>query len=193
MNMNYLVSGRVPRRFGNAHANIVPYQVFDAADGQFVLAIGNDSQFDKFCKAAGVTFSADERFRRNADRVLNRDVLVPMLADVLRRRRVQEWIDLLEPVGVPVGPINDLAQVFEHPQVRSRGIRRDLPHPLAGTVPTVCSPIRMSASPVRHELAPPLLGQHTRDVLKAFGMSDEEIDALAARGVIEEAKMSRAP
>lgn len=184
MSMNYLVSGRVPQRLGNAHANIVPYQVFDAADGQLVLAIGNDGQFVKFCAAARCPFDQDARFRKNADRVRHREVLVPLLADVLRRRRVDEWVALLEPIGVPVGPINTLAQVFDHPQVQSRGMRVDLPHPLSGSVPTVASPIKLSATPIRHERAPPTLGQHTREVLQQYGFSESELDELAAQRVI---------
>jgi glutaryl-CoA transferase len=184
MNMNYLISGRVPRRFGNAHANIVPYQVFDAADGQFVLAVGNDGQFAKFCEAAGCAFHHDPRFARNADRVRNRETLVPLLAEVLRQHKVAHWVALLEPIGVPVGPINDIAQVFEHPQVASRGMRVELPHPLAAVVPSVASPIRMSATPIRYAGAPPLLGQHTREVLQRYGVEDHDLDALAARGVI---------
>ena len=185
MNMNYLVSGKVPQRQGNAHANIVPYQVFDAADGQLVLAIGNDSQFARFCEAAGCALAEDVRFRRNADRVRNRAVLVPMLVDVLRTRTVSEWVALLEPLGLPVGPINDLAQVFDHPQVRSRDMRMDLPHPLAGSVPQVASPIRMSATPPRYSSPPPLLGEHTRTVLQeCLGLSDEDLERLRASGVI---------
>lgn len=185
MNMNYLVSGKVPQRQGNAHANIVPYQVFDAADGQFVLAVGNDSQFAKFCEAAGCAFHTDPRFGRNADRVRNRAMLVPLLADVLRKRSVTEWVALLEPLGIPVGPINDLAQVFAHPQVRHRGMRLDLPHPLSGSVPQVASPIKMSATPPSYAAPPPLLGQHTREVLRErLGLSDEELDRLQANGTI---------
>jgi len=184
MNMNYLVSGRVPVRPGNAHANIVPYQVFDAADGPIVLAVGNDQQFAKFCTAAGVAFHEDPRFVRNADRVRLRDTLVPMLADVVRGKRVGEWLALLEPLGVPVGPIHDLAQVFAHPQVISRGMRIDLPHPLSGTVPMVPAPMKMSATPVRGQRAPPLLGEHTREILRGQGMSEAEIEELARRGVI---------
>jgi crotonobetainyl-CoA:carnitine CoA-transferase CaiB-like acyl-CoA transferase len=184
MGMNYLVSDRVPQRFGNAHANIVPYQVFDAADGQLVLAIGNDGQFAKFCGAVQCSFDKDPRFAKNADRVRHRDVLVPLLAQLLSQRSVNDWVALLEPLGVPVGPINDLAQVFEHPQVQSRGMKLDLPHPLAGSVPSVANPIRLSATPVRHELAPPTLGQHTHEVLQQFGVDERELDELAARGVI---------
>ena len=184
MNMNYLISGRAPQRFGNAHANIVPYQVFDAADGQFVLAVGNDGQFARFCEAAGQTFHLDARFRRNDDRVRNRDVLVPLLAAVLKQRAVAEWIALFEPLGIPVGPISNLAQVFDHPQVRSRQMRLDLPHPLSGTVPSVANPIKMSGTPLRYEAAPPMLGQHTREVLESAGLSASEIEQMRASGVI---------
>lgn len=184
MNMNYLISGRAPKRFGNAHANIVPYQVFDATDGQFVVAVGNDGQFAKFCEAAGQTFHQDPRFRRNEDRVRNREVLVPLLAAVLKQRRVAEWIASFEPLGIPVGPINNLAQVFDHPQVRSREMRLDLPHPLSGTVPSVASPIKMSGTPLRYEAAPPTLGQHTQEVLESAGVTAAELEQLRASGVI---------
>lgn len=184
MNMNYLISGRAPQRIGNAHANIVPYQVFDAADGQLVLAVGNDMQFAKFCEAAGCSLHQDARFRKNADRVRHREVVVPLIADVMHRRTVKQWVALLEPIGVPVGPINDLAQVFADPQVRSRGMQFELPHPLAGTVPTVANPIKMSATPPCYSAAPPLLGQHTREVLESLGINDAELDALARDKVI---------
>jgi crotonobetainyl-CoA:carnitine CoA-transferase CaiB-like acyl-CoA transferase len=184
MSMNYLLTGRAPRRLGNAHANIVPYQVFEASDGQFVLAIGNDGQFARFCEAAGRTFHLDSRFAKNSDRVRHRDVLVPMIADVLRRRTVSAWVELLEPLGVPVGPINDLEQVFQHPQVKSRGMRLELPHPLAGCVPMVASPIRMSRTPVRYQSAPPLLGQHTKEILARCGVDDEALERLKSAGVI---------
>lgn len=184
MNMNFLISGRAPRRFGNAHANIVPYQVFDAADAQFVLAVGNDRQFAKFCEVAGCTFHQDARFRKNVDRVRNRETLVPLIAEILRRRTVAAWVALLEPAGVPVGPIHDLAQMFEHPQVVSRGMRLDLPHPACGTVPSVASPIKMSATPIEYSAAPPTLGQHTREVLQQFGIDAQELDALARAGII---------
>jgi crotonobetainyl-CoA:carnitine CoA-transferase CaiB-like acyl-CoA transferase len=184
MNMNYLISGRAAQRIGNAHANIVPYQVFDAADGKFVLAVGNDQQFAKFCEAACCLLHRDPRFRKNADRVRHRAVLVPLLADILQRRNVDEWVALLEPIGVPVGPINDLAQVFAHDQVKSRGMQFELPHPLSGSVPSVASPIRLSATPVRYAAAPPTLGQHTREVLSRFGFDERELQALANDGVI---------
>ena len=185
MNMNYLISGKVPRRQGNAHANIVPYQVFKAADGELVLAVGNDSQFAKFCEIAGCGFAQEDRFRKNADRVRNREILVPLLEEVLRTRTVNEWVALLEPLGVPVGPINNLSQVFDHPQVKSRNMRIDLPHPLSGSVPQVASPIRMSATPPQYQSAPPMLGEHTRTVLKErLGVSDEELAGLLEKKVI---------
>jgi crotonobetainyl-CoA:carnitine CoA-transferase CaiB-like acyl-CoA transferase len=184
MNMNYLISGRVPQRIGNAHANIVPYQVFDAADGRLVLAVGNDGQFARFCEAAGCSLHEDARFRKNADRVRNRSVIVPLLEEIMRRRTVAEWVALLEPIGVPVGPINDLAQVFSHGQVQSRGMQMELPHPLAGSVPSVASPIRMSATPPRYEAAPPTLGQHTHEVLSRLGIEERELQNLARDHVI---------
>lgn len=185
MNMNYLVSGRVPKRQGNAHANIVPYQVLDAADGQIVLAVGNDSQFAKFCEVARCEFATDVRFKKNADRVRNREVLVPLLADVLRQRRVLEWVELLEPLGIPVGPINNLAQVFEHPQVKERGMRVDVPHPLAGTVPLVASPMKMSRTPPIAVQAPPTLGQHTHEVLREhLALTDAQLAQLQANGIV---------
>jgi len=185
MNMNYLVSGRVPKRQGNAHANIVPYQVFDASDGQFVIAVGNDGQFAKLCEVAGCDFASDARFKKNADRVRNREVLVPLLAEVLRKRTVNEWVNLLEPLGIPVGPINNLQQVFEHPQVQARNMRIDLPHPLSGTVPLVASPIKMSLTPPIAASAPPLLGQHTREILlEHLAIDDAKLRELKAKGVI---------
>ena len=184
MNMNYLISGRAPKRMGNAHANIVPYQVFDASDGQFVVAVGNDGQFAKLCEAAGQTFHQDARFLRNDDRVRNRDVLIPMLAAVLKQKTVAEWIALFEPLGIPVGGINNLAQVFEHPQVVSRGMKLDLPHPQAGTAPSVANPIKMSGTPLRYQSAPPLLGQHTREVLADAGLTDSEIEELQRSGIV---------
>jgi crotonobetainyl-CoA:carnitine CoA-transferase CaiB-like acyl-CoA transferase len=185
MNMNYLVSGRVPQRQGNAHANIVPYQVFDAADGQFVIAVGNDSQFAKFCEVAGCDYSNDSRFRKNADRVRNRAVLVPLLAEVLRKRTVHEWVELLEPLGIPVGPINNLAQVFDHPQVKERGMRIDVPHPLSGTVPLVASPMKMSLTPPMPTTAPPMLGQHTREVLlEHLAIDESRYLELKAKGIV---------
>jgi formyl-CoA transferase len=185
MNMNYLVSGTAPMRAGNAHQNIVPYQVFPCSDGHVILAVGNDGQFRKFCEVAHTQWADDERFATNAARVRNRDVLVPLVDDVMRRRTQREWIDALETAKVPCGPINRLDQVFDDPQVRARRMRVDLPHPLAGTVPQVRAPLSMSQTPAQSQLAPPLLGEHTSVVLRErLQMSEREIVELAARGVI---------
>jgi crotonobetainyl-CoA:carnitine CoA-transferase CaiB-like acyl-CoA transferase len=185
MNMNYLVSGKVPKRQGNAHANIVPYQVFDASDGQFVIAVGNDSQFAKCCEIAGVAYHQDERFKKNADRVRNRETLIPLMAEVFRKRTVQSWVDTLEPLGVPVGPINNLAQVFDHPQVQARGMKIDVPHPLTVSVPLVASPIKMSVTPPQYKQAPPMLGQHTQSVLQEhLHLTAEQLQELQTKGII---------
>jgi crotonobetainyl-CoA:carnitine CoA-transferase CaiB-like acyl-CoA transferase len=186
MNMNYLVSGRAPGRAGNAHPNIVPYQVFEAADGQLVIAVGNDAQFVKFCEVAGCAeLAADPRFARNADRVRNRAALVPMLADIVRTRRCAQWIDALDAAKVPCGPINDIAQALADPQVAARGLRVDLPHPLAGTVPLVGNPIRLSGTPARCERAPPLLGEHTEAILRELlQLAPEQIARLRREGIV---------
>ncbi len=187
MNLNYLVTGKPPARAGNAHQNIVPYQVFACADGHLILAIGNDSQFAKFCETTDRrAWAVDGRFAKNADRVRNRALLVPLVAEVMRTRTQRAWLDLLEPLGIPCGPINRLDQVFAEPQLAARGLRMDLPHPLAGRVPQVGTPIRFSATVPDYERAPPLLGEHTAEVLRGWlKLSDDEIAALAARGVIE--------
>jgi crotonobetainyl-CoA:carnitine CoA-transferase CaiB-like acyl-CoA transferase len=186
MNMNYLVNGVVPKRQGNAHANIVPYQVFRSSDGHLILAVGNDRQFVKFCDIIGCPqLARDERFATNANRVRNREILVPMLQEVLLGRTTQEWVAPLEAAGVPSGPINNIAQTFEHPQVKHRKMKVDLPHPQAGTVPSVANPIKFSATPIDYSSAPPLLGQHTQDVLSLLaGLPEDEIAALRDKGII---------
>jgi glutaryl-CoA transferase len=186
MNMNYLVSGIPPARAGNAHQNIVPYQVFACEDGHLILAVGNDGQFRKFCDvAARPQWAADERFATNAERVRNRATLVPLVAGVIRTRPQRAWIAALEAAGVPCGPINRVDQVFDDPQLRARGMRIDLPHPLAGSVPQVRAPLRMTGTPLQYTSAPPLLGEHTDDVLRdRLGLARDAIDDLRARGVV---------
>ena len=180
INMNYLVSGQAPRRLGNAHANIVPYQVFEAADGHLILAVGNDAQFARLCELAGrPEWPLDDRFATNAARVRHREILVPMVAECLRQRSRDQWLEALEAAGVPCGPINRLDQVFAHPQVVAREMRVDLPHPQAGSVPLVGSPMKLSATPVNYDLPPPLLGQHNHEILGGLlGLSATQIEAL---------------
>ncbi|MBD5803196.1 CaiB/BaiF CoA-transferase family protein [Aromatoleum evansii] len=186
MNLNYLTSGRVPGRHGNAHANIVPYQVFPAQDLPFVVAAGNDGQFAKLAAVVGrPELAVDPRFATNAGRVRHREELIPLLEALFRERPAQHWIDALGAAGVPSGPINDIAQALDHPQVRHRGMRIELPHPQAGTVPLVASPFKLSTTPVRYDRPPPLLGEHTREILaNRLGRTSAEIEALHARGVI---------
>ena len=186
MNMNYLTTGVAPGRAGNAHQNIVPYQVFAAADGYVVIAVGNDAQYVRFCEIAGCPhLAADERFARNADRVRNREVLIPLLEGVVRTRPTAFWAEQLEDAGVPCGPINDIAHALADPQVVARGLQITLPHPSAGSVPLIRSPIRMSATPPAPEGAPPLLGQHTDEVLQQLAGADADTCArLRRNGVI---------
>jgi crotonobetainyl-CoA:carnitine CoA-transferase CaiB-like acyl-CoA transferase len=183
--MNYLVSGKAPRRMGNGHPNIVPYQDFPTADGDMILAIGNDGQFARFCELAGhAEWSSDERFATNAARVRHRAVLLPLLRQTTVMKTTAEWIALLENAAVPCGPINDLAGVFADPQVLHRGLRVEMPHAAGGSAPQVANPIRFSATPIDYRLAPPLLGQDTDAVLRELGRSAEDIAALRAAGVV---------
>jgi crotonobetainyl-CoA:carnitine CoA-transferase CaiB-like acyl-CoA transferase len=193
---NYLVRGRedghVPGRAGNAHANIVPYQVFEVApdvQGQaqhIILAVGNDGQFAKFCTVAGhPEWFGDPRFAKNQDRVRHRAVLVPLLEAVMRTRSKADWLGALEAAKVPCGPINNLAEVFADEHVRSRGMVQRWQHPLADAVDLVASPLRLSATPVRNDLPPPLLGQHTAEVLSDWlGCPADRLSALKARGIV---------
>ena len=181
---NYLATGVAPQRAGNAHQNIVPYQVFEVADGHMILAVGNDTQFAKYCEVAGrPELARDPRFARNADRVRHRAVLVPMLAEVMRTRTRADWLSALEAAKVPCGPINDLAEVFADPQVQARGMTVEMPHPLADRVRLVASPMKFSATPVQYRRPPPLLGEHTDEVLAEAGLTAEERAALGAAGV----------
>ena len=184
--MNYLTTGISPKRLGNAHPNIVPYQAFPTADGDLILTVGNDSQFRKFCDVAGhPEWGVDPRFASNGQRVAHRAELIPLIRQATVFRTTAEWVGLLEAAGVPCGPVNDLQQVFADPQVIARGLRIDLPHPLAGSTPQVASPLRLSASPVEYRQAPPLLGEHTERVLgEVLGLDARQIEALRSQGVI---------
>ncbi|MGE8358357.1 CaiB/BaiF CoA transferase family protein [Pseudomonas sp.] len=184
--MNYLTTGISPRRLGNAHPNIVPYQDLPTADGDFILTVGNDGQFRKFCEVAGLAGVADDpRFSTNQGRVAHRAELIPLIRQVTVFKTTREWIVALEQAGVPCGPINDLEQVFADPQVQARGLRVELPHPLAGVVPQVASPIRLSGTPVEYRHAPPLLGEHTEQVLQQWlGLRAEQIAELRVAGVL---------
>jgi len=171
--MNYLVSGKVPRRTGNAHPNIQPQDVFASRDGHMVLVVGNDGQFAKCCEVLGrPDWATDERFAKNAGRVRNLAVLRPLIAEILLTRDTADWIARLEAAGVPCGPINTVPQVFEEDQVRHRGMLTDIAHPLAGTVPQVVSPMRFADAPLKFERAPPLLGEHTAEILRELGIED---------------------
>ena len=184
--MNYLATGVSPRRLGNAHPNIVPYQDFPSADGNFILAVGNDGQFRKFCEVAGLPALADDpRFSTNKARVAHRAELIPLLRQATVFKTTAQWIELLEKAGVPCGPINDLQQVFADPQVQARGLRLDLPNAMGSTTPQVASPLRLSATPVAYRSAPPLLGQHTEELLQGLlGMSETQVAELREAGVI---------
>jgi len=181
----YLTTGVAPQRAGNAHQNIVPYQVFEVADGHVILAVGNDGQYARFCQVAGrPELATDPRFARNADRVRNRSTLVPLLAAEMKRRTRHDWLSALERAKVPCGPINDLADVFADPHVLARRMTVEMAHPLAGPIRLVASPIKLSATPVRYRLAPPLLGADTDAVLSEFGINPDEIAALRRSGAV---------
>lgn len=179
-NMNYLASGVSPQRAGNAHQNLVPYQVFAAADGHLIVAVGNDTQFKAYCGVIGrPELAEDIRFTKNSSRVVNRETLIPLLAEAMKQRPRDTWLQELEAVGVPAGPINTLEQVHQDPHVLARGLRLDLPHSSAGTIPSVASPLRLSETPVEYRHAAPLLGEHTDAVLKEYlNLTDDEIKEL---------------
>jgi crotonobetainyl-CoA:carnitine CoA-transferase CaiB-like acyl-CoA transferase len=185
-NTNYFSTGKAPGRIGNLHPNIVPYQPFRTRDGEVIIACGNDNLFGKFCDAAGCPeLARDPRFATNGKRVENRAEITRLIQEVFQRKTTAEWLELLEAAGVPNGPIYDIAQVFAEPQVKARGVRIELPHPVAGSVPLVASPMRFSGTPLEYRQAPPVLGEHTEEILKGIlGKSDAEVAALRAAGAI---------
>ena len=184
--VSYFCSGRIPIRYGNAHAQVVPYEVFPTSDGHIILAIGNDGQFKRFCEIAGCAELADEpRFKTNSQRIVHRAELIPLIAEVMRQRSKQEWIAALEEATVPCGPINNMKEVFEDPQVKHRGLRIDMPHPGGGTAPVVASPMRLSETPVEYRIAPPLLGQHNEEIYRGLlGKSEAELARLKSTGIV---------
>ncbi len=184
--MNYLTTGVPPQRLGNAHPNIVPYQVFPSADGHIILAVGNDTQFQRFCSVAGLPeLAEDPAYATNRSRVEHREQLIPQLSARIAEQPSGFWLGALEEVGVPCGPINDLEQVFADPQIRHRGMRIERPHPEAGTVPLISNPIRFNGSALNADSAPPALGEHTLEVLQRL-LPDQysKLDQLKAEGII---------
>ncbi|NWF56488.1 MAG: CoA transferase [Syntrophaceae bacterium] len=184
---NYLVSGKVPRRMGNAHPNIVPYETFQAKDGIYLaLGVGNDNQWKKFCKIAGVEHLMDDpRYATNPRRVENRKILVPLLQEVFRQRDSGEWLKLLGEAEIPIGPINTIDRVFADPQVLAREMLVEMEHPKVGKFKLVGSPMKLSETPVQYRIPPPLLGEHTEEVLReVLGYDSEGIDRLRREKVI---------
>jgi crotonobetainyl-CoA:carnitine CoA-transferase CaiB-like acyl-CoA transferase len=184
--MNYLATGENPPRLGNQHPNIVPYQVFPTSDGFLVLSIGNDPTFERFCKSFGLEqLLADERFATNAARVANRQLVTDTLTPVMKSRTTTEWVESLEALKIGCGPINTLKEVFQDPHVLARNCVVELPHASGETVKVIANPVRLSATPPDYRVPPPVLGEHTEEVLSGLlGMSEAEIAALKEKGVI---------
>ncbi|CAG2141801.1 Acetyl-CoA:oxalate CoA-transferase [Cupriavidus yeoncheonensis] len=180
------ITGQAMPRYGNAHANMVPYHVFATADGYMIVAAGNDGQWQAYCRGIGrPDLAADERFAAGSGRIIHREVLVPMLEDHMRTRTTAHWVEALEAQGIPCGPINDYAQVLEDPQVRHRELQVDLVRKDGAICPTVKSPLRLSATPVRYDAPPPRLGEHTERILgEVLGLSAQRIATLREQGVV---------
>ncbi|WP_327858492.1 CaiB/BaiF CoA-transferase family protein [Acinetobacter guillouiae] len=182
--MNYLSSGKVPVRYGNAHANIVPYQLFKAADREFIIACGNDTQFIQLCRSIGLPeLPNDVRFTRNADRVKHRDEVIEILSKHFLSKTADEWVSAIYAAKVPVGVINNLEQAFNEPQVIAREMLVEMQHPQRKKLTVVGSPIKLSRTPVEYRNAPPLLGEHTQTILGRI-ISPAKLDELKAKGVI---------
>lgn len=183
---NFLISGQDAKRYGNAHPNVVPYQTFRARDGYLAVATGNDTQYQTLCRLVGrADLGSDERFARNADRHANRDVLIPLLEEAFGQEDAAHWVDLLVGAGVPAGPINTIAQALADPHVAARQMVQHVPHPTAGTVPLVAPPARFSRTPSTIDRHPPLLGEHTGEVLaEKLGMAPEAVEELRAQGIV---------
>jgi len=182
--MNHLLTGSTPRRYGNGHPNIMPQQVFKCRDGDIVLAVGNDGQYAKLCQALDRAELKEARYAKNKGRVEHRDELLATLARIFAEWKRADLVALLDPAGVPCGPINSVPEVFADPQIRHRGMRIDIEHPLSGTVPQVASPMRFEQAPLVHDRPPPLLGEHTDEVLREIGLDSAEIERLRRDEVI---------
>ncbi|TBW48311.1 CoA transferase [Marinobacter halodurans] len=184
--LNYLTSGKSPERLGNSHPNIVPYQAFATADGHIILAVGNDTQFQRFCAVAGAPeLAQDERFATNRSRVENRALLVPQVEELIKSKPSQFWLDALEVESVPCGPINTMEQVFADPQVQHRGMKISLPHAEAGEVNLVSNPVRFDDQHLNADLPPPRLGEHTQEVLeRLLPERKTQLETLKAKGLI---------
>ena len=185
MGSSALCSGEVPGRWGNQHPNVVPYQAFEASDGYLALTIGNDGQWERFCKAVeNPQWITDERFVNNPKRIEYREELIPLLDEVFLQKSVDEWLSLCAEADVPAGPVNTLDKVFQDPQALHRGMLEELPHPTAGTVKLAGTPLKFSDTPAEVRTAPPVLGEHTDEILGELGYSGEEIGRLREDGVI---------
>jgi formyl-CoA transferase len=183
---NYLVSGEDPPRYGNAHPNIVPYEVFPTADGYVAVGIGNDAQYERFCEVANcLEFWQESKYKTNASRVEHRDELIPLLQNVFRKRSSSEWLDLLHQENIPAGSINSVQQALTDPQVLSRQMVQTITHPTAGEIKLLGPVAKFSNTPAKIQSHPPLLGEHTRQVLEdLLGRSAEEIQRLEGDSVI---------
>ncbi len=182
---NYLVSNIIPKRLGNLHPNIVPYQTFPTSDGEMVVAVGNDGQFSKLCTLLGIAeLAMDPRFSTNPKRLENREPLIEILSEKMQQKESKEWLHLLNEAGVPAGPINNLQELFHDEQVKVREMVKEVPHPTAGSVRLVGSPLKLSRTPVEIKRHPPLAGEHTEEVLLEIGITQEQIEKMKAKQII---------
>ena len=185
---NYLISGKIPKRLGNEHPNIVPYKVFSTSDGYVILAVGNDRQFRDWCTAAGADdLKDDERFKTNPLRIKNREVLYQKMPSFMKRKTTKEWLSIMEEVKVPCSPVNNIEQVFDDPHVKHREMKIEMDHELSGSgkVPLIGNPLKLSATPPQYRRPPPTLGQHTEEVLsEILELNSQEIKELRDKGAI---------